>query len=383
MKSSFYREVETKNKLAEFILKTDILSMNEQCKRFELDFAKKQERKFAVFVNSGSSANLILIQSFLNLGLLKKGDKVGVSSLTWPTNMMPLIQLGLVPVLLDCELDTLNISPEILSPYLKDIKGLFITNVLGFCDQLDVIQSLCKENNVLLFEDNCESLGSKFKNKLLGNFGIASTFSFFVGHHLSTIEGGMVCTDDEDLYDMLVMVRAHGWDRNLSSEKQKVLRDKNMIDDFYSRYTFYDLSYNFRPTEINGFLGNEQLKYWNEIVEKREQNFKNFQKVICDNDDLLILNFDHMDVVSNFSMPVICKNKEIFNKYKERFESKVEIRPVIAGAMNKQPFFKKYIDIEQTKCSNAEFVHDCGFYFGNNPELTEEDFDTIFSLLKK
>jgi CDP-6-deoxy-D-xylo-4-hexulose-3-dehydrase len=248
IKSSFYHEAETKQALTEFILSEDILSMNKECRKFEEAFAAKQERKYAVFVANGSVANLLLIQAMLNLGRLNKGDKVGFSALTWSTNVMPLIQLGLNPVAIDCNLETLNVSPENLDSRIKDIKALFLTNVLGFCDDIVQIKKMCDENDVILLEDNCESLGSKVNETLLGNFGVASTFSFFVGHHMSTIEGGMVCTDDEELHDYLVMARAHGWDRNLSPDKQQAFRAKAGVNDFYAKYTFYDIASNFRPT---------------------------------------------------------------------------------------------------------------------------------------
>ena len=191
IKSTFYHESETKQALVDFIMQAEALSMGPQCKKFEEDFAEKQGRKYAVYVANGSVANLALIQALLNMGRLKKGMKVGFSALTWPTNVMPLIQLGLHPIALDCEIDTLNVSPTTLAEYIDDIDALFLTNVLGFCDDIDNIRNMCATKNVLLLEDNCESLGSKVGSTLLGNFGLASTFSFFVGHHLSTIEGGM------------------------------------------------------------------------------------------------------------------------------------------------------------------------------------------------
>src|SRR3989344_393798 len=207
-KSNFYNEGKTKKSLLKFINSARILSMNKECQKFEVNFAKKQKRKFAVFVNSGSSANLALVQSLMNLGWLKKGDPVGFSSLTWSTNVMPLIQFDLIPKALDCNLNTLNTSPDDVNLHKKEIKALFLTNVLGFCDDLEKIKNICKNHNIFLIEDNCESLGSQYFGKLLGNFGLASTFSFFVGHHLSTIEGGMICTDNEDLCYTLLMVRA-------------------------------------------------------------------------------------------------------------------------------------------------------------------------------
>src|SRR5581483_1096468 len=224
IKSSFYRESLTKKALAKFLLNTDRLSMGEQCLQFEDSFARKQERNYAVFVSSGSMANLLLVQALLNLGRLRPGDKVGFSALTWPTNVMPLIQLGLTPVPLDCDPNTLNVSPEILEKNIKGLKWLFLTNVLGFCDDIKKIQALCKKHKIIFLEDNCESLGSKVGSTLLGNFGVASTFSFFVGHHMSTIEGGMICTDDKELSRALVMARAHGWDRNLDPKEAEKLR---------------------------------------------------------------------------------------------------------------------------------------------------------------
>lgn len=383
VKSSFYHETETKAALADFILNTDILSMNAQCRQFEESFATKQQRKHAVFVSNGSVANLLLIQAMLNLGRFKSGDKIGFSALTWPTNVMPLIQLGLVPVAIDCELNTLNVSPEKLKQYLPVLKGLFLTNVLGFCDDLPALKSLCDDNHIILMEDNCESLGSKANGQLLGNFGVASTFSFFVGHHMSTIEGGMVCTDDDELYNYLLMARAHGWDRNLDPATQDSLRTEVGVDEFYAKYTFYDLASNFRPTEINGFIGNTQIPYWDEIVAKRVSNFSRYQSAMSQNEDFYQYSLSHMDTISNFSMPIICKTPELAQQYRKKFElAEVEIRPVIAGNMTKQPFYQKYV-ADTAPRPNSDLVHANGFYFGNNPEMTDEEINTLCLLLEK
>lgn len=383
IKSSFYHEKETKQALAKFILEEEILSMNRQCKMFEKAFAAKQGCKHAVYVSNGSVANLLLIQALLNSGKLKKGDKVGFSALTWPTNVMPLIQLGLIPVALDCNIETLNVSPQTLGTQIKDLQGLFLTNVLGFCDDITRVKEMCEQHNVLLIEDNCESLGSKSNAKLLGNFGLASTFSFFVGHHISTIEGGMICTDDEDLYEQMVISRAHGWDRNLKPETQERLRAENNIDQFYSKYTFYDIASNFRPNEINGFIGNTQIQYWDEIVSKRVDNFSKFKLAMEDNDDFYQFELGHMNIVSNFSMPVICKTPELATQYRKRFEkAAVEIRPIIAGNMTKQPFYKKYVT-DISPLPNSDLIHANGFYFGNNPEMTDLEIQILCKLLVK
>jgi CDP-6-deoxy-D-xylo-4-hexulose-3-dehydrase len=384
-KSTFFHEEDTKEKLCAFILNAKMLSMGEQCTKFEETFSKKQNRKFSVYVNSGSSANLVLIQALLNIGNLKKGDIVGVSALTWATNIMPLIQLGLQPFLIDCELETLNISPKTLSTALEvqpNITALFITNTLGHADDISGIAQICRKHDVLLIEDNCESLGSMVDGVNLGNWGVASTFSFFVGHHLSTIEGGMVSTDDVELYEQLVMVRAHGWDRNLNGSTQQALRKKFDIDDFYSKYTFYDLAFNVRPTEINGFLGNIQMEYWDEIVNTRYKNFIRLHDEIKTNNELVHLKYEHMELVSSFAIPVIVKDSSRLSDYKKRFDdADVEFRPMIAGSMAHQPFFRKYVGNPGTQ-PNAEFLHRNSFYFGNNPELTDSELDLLGKLLR-
>lgn len=383
IKSTFYHEEKTKKALADFIMKSNVLSMGKECVAFEEKFSTKQERRYCVFTSSGSMANLVLLQALLNVGYLKKGDKIAVSSLTWATNVMPIIELGFECVVLDVEKENLNVSSAILKKsFVKNnFRAVFLTNALGYCADIDKIAEFCLANKIILLEDNCESLGSRVGAKKLGNFGLASTFSSFVGHHFSTIEGGVVCTDDKKLYEMLIMVRAHGWDRNLSAKSQKELRQKFGIDDFYAHYTFYDLAYNARPTEIQGFIGRIQLDYWDEIVSKRENNFKKFIRAASGNKDILQLNTSHMSTVSSFSMPVILKSKQLFEEYKNKFQlAEVEIRPIIAGNISKQPFFKKYAGRE-FDCHNADFIHKNGFYFGNNPEMTEDEVSFLCSLL--
>lgn len=382
MKSTFYDEAATRRKLSEFVLRADRLSMGEECLKYEKAFAEKQERKHAVAVTSGSAANLILMQALLNLGRLKPGDRVGFSALTWATNPMPLIQLGLVPVPLDCNPRSLNTGTAELQERMDGLKAVFITNVLGFCDDLDAVAALCAEKDVILLEDNCESLGSRHAGKMLGNFGLASTFSTFVGHHLSTIEGGMVCTDDNELNDMLIMVRAHGWDRNVSPECRDRLRAEHGIDEFYARYTFYDLAYNTRPTEITGFLGTLQLPFWDEIVEKRRMHFEKFQEAVSANARRYEpLDVGHMDLVSNFAMPVICRAAADRAPLLQAFtDAGVEIRPVIAGDTTQHPFCKKYMP-GAPACPNAAAVHARGFYFPNHPELTDSDVSLLCGLL--
>ena len=383
VKSTFYREEQTKKSLNKFITKAKYLSFGSECQKFEKNFAKFQERKHCIFVNSGSSANLALIQTLLNLGKIKKGDMVGFSALTWSTNVMPLIQLGLEAVPIDVELDTLNISSCKIKEKLKKykLKMIFLTNLLGFTDDIDQIKELCEKEKIIFIEDNCEGLGTIYKGKKLGNFGLASTFSFYVGHHMSTIEGGAICTDSDNLASQLRQVRAHGWDRNLTTKRQQKMRDKfNVNSTFYSRYTFYDLGYNLRPTEIAGFLGNSQIKYLDEIVKKREKNFLQIAKEIYMDSRYYPMRYNHLERFSNFSFPIICKTEKIRDILIEKCANKIETRPIVGGDMAQQPFFSKYMGEYSDQNTNAKLIHGQGLYFGNNAELTQEEIHKIIKI---
>jgi CDP-4-dehydro-6-deoxyglucose reductase, E1 len=382
MRSTFFAEQDTREKLADFVRRTSRLSMGEECEKFEREFALYQQRKYAVLVGNGSLANLGLIQALLNLGRLHKGDRVGVSAVTWATNVMPLMQLGLVPVAIDCSIDHLNVTSATLEQHIDTLQAVFLTNALGFCGDIDRIRSLCDTHNVLLIEDNCESLGTRYQGKLLGNFGLASTFSFFVGHHLSTIEGGMICTDDEDVYHMLLMVRSHGWDRSLPAEKQRALRSAHGVDDFHARYTFYVSAYNLRPTEITGFLGALQLPLLEQTIERRERNFRRFQQAVTMRLDLYHpLKIDHIEHISNFAMPVIARSVAILIDTLHRFEAAgIEVRPIIAGDISLHPFWRA--SLPAALCPEAQVIHAQGFYFPNNADVTDEEVDLLCFLLQ-
>lgn len=386
VKSTFYKEEETKKKLSKFIIDSSFLSLGAECMKFEKAFAKYQGRKYCIFYNSGSSANLALLQSLYNLGRIKKGDYAAFSAISWPTNVSPIIQLGLNPIPVDIELETLNVSSKKLSEVLEKspLKLFFLTNLLGFCDDIEKIQKICKKNKIILIEDNCESLGTVYKGKRLGNYGLASTFSFFVGHHMSTIEGGAVCTDDKELWIMLNMVRAHGWDRNLPKKYQKKLRTKFSVNSsFYAKYTFYDIAYNLRPMEINAFIGNLQLKLIDEINKIRNKNFFKIAPLLyAKTDKYHPIKYKHIDFLSNFAIPLICRSEKIRNDLIKKCKDKIEIRPVVGGDMTEQPFFIKYApdSAKLLSNSNAVLIHRQGLYFGNNPELTDKEIKQIIHI---
>jgi CDP-4-dehydro-6-deoxyglucose reductase, E1 len=384
MKNAFLNEFETKKALSEFIMQTSKLSMDIECSNFEQKFASYQGRNDAILFNSGGSANLAMLQALKNMGKLQDGDQVGFSALTWSTNTMPILQMGFVPVPLDCEVATLNVMSANLEDRLNQtsIKALFLTNVLGFTGDLDRIRDICKSRNIILLEDNCESLGTVLPSGKTGNYGLGASFSFFVAHHMSTIEGGMVCTDDEDFAEMLRIVRANGWDRNLAAHQQHKLRKKyNVISEFDAKYTFYDLGFNLRPTEITGFLGQYQMQFLDDNIATREKNYLRLEKLIYANDDFIHLSHNHILKLSTFAFPFVCKTTELRDKYLARFGGAgIEIRPMIAGNMQRQPFYSKYVKT-MYELPGTDFLHHNGFYCGNYPELSESDLETISSCL--
>jgi CDP-4-dehydro-6-deoxyglucose reductase, E1 len=386
MKNAFLNEHETKKALSEFIMKADKLSMGQKCEEFEVIFAEKQGRSEGILFNSGGSANLALLQALKNLGRIKEGNNVGFSALTWSTNTMPIIQMGFTPIPLDCEIDSLNVSSKQLLHRLEEVelKALFLTNVLGFVDDIQEIRKICEERQIILLEDNCESLGTETPYGKAGNFGLASTFSFFVAHHMSTIEGGMICTDDLELAEMLRIVRANGWDRNLKAQQQVKWRKKfDIKSEFQAKYTFYDLGYNLRPTEITGFLGIYQLQFLDDNIQKRQSNYLRIEKIILNNDDFIHLRHNHINVLSTFALPIVCKTPELREKYLAQFSGAgIEIRPMIAGNMQNQPFYHKYVK-NSYDLPNSDLMHTNGFYCGNYPELNDMDLETISSCVYK
>lgn len=381
--STFVEEQETKKSLCDFIMKSEKLSMGDECAKFEQSFAKWQGSKFALLVNSGSSANLLLVQAMLNSGRWKVGDTIGVSSVTWSTNVMPLFQLGLVPALIDVDIHTLNITEATLAAAHKkmSLTGLFITNCLGLSPDLIAISQYCAENSIEMIEDNCESMGSSLGGKKTGSFGLGASFSLFVGHHLSVIEGGIVCTDDEEFYHQMIIARAHGWTRHLPEKKRDALRAEHKIDPFYEQYFFVESGFNLRPTEITGFLGNQQLTHIDMIVNEREQNYYFAKQLICMNEDLIKIRDEGMDKISSFAIPILCRNGQIKAHLLGLCRKlNIETRPMIAGSIAKQPFMSKYI-WKQDLLGGADFIHDNYFYIGNHEAFGNEEYSALNNLL--
>ena len=342
-------------------------------KEFEHNWSEYIQKDCSTFVNSGSSALLLSYFHFKLLGV----HNVIVPALSWATDVSPLIQLGIRPILCDCNLEDLSLDLDHLKRILDDVgtnKVLVnIVSVLGLVPDMKRLMDLKQRYNFYLLEDVCESFGSEFQNKKLGSFGDVSVFSLFYGHHLSTIEGGMICSSFEH-NDQIKMLRAHGWDRELSKEKQSQLRKEHEIDDFSAAYTFYLPGFNLRATDLQAKIGIEQLKKADKINLKRNENFHYFYNN---------LKLDWKPVlrqstfISNFCYPIISLEKEII--VERLLNNGIECRPLICGSMGQQPFYKKYYK-EQT-LNNCSFVDEFGFYIPNNPDLTEIELEYIVKVI--
>ncbi|MDC3106532.1 aminotransferase class V-fold PLP-dependent enzyme [Candidatus Pelagibacter sp.] len=354
------------SKLALWLKKAKRLTQGRTVENFQNNFSKYLDVKNSIFVNSGSSANLLIAQSLLESGMLK--NKVVIApTVSWSTTVSPFLQLGYDVKLCDTNLKNLGLDIEHLERLCKKFKPslIILVHVLGHANDMENISKICKKYKVLLIEDTCEALGSEIKKKKLGTFGIASSFSFYYGHHISTIEGGMVCTKNNYLANIMKSVRSHGWLRDFpQNEKNKILK-KNKISKFQSKFSFIYSGFNIRSTELNAHLGIGQLKKINKISKIRHKNYKIFKKY---------LNKFHYqncktEILSNFGFATLVLNRdEVFEHLTKK---KIECRPIIAGNISNQPFWKKLT--KNKKFPHANLIHYYGIYLPNHPKLKKKD----------
>lgn len=342
----------------------------------EKKWADKVGTKYSVYVNSGSSSILLSLAALLFSKKIKN-KKIIVPSLSWATDVSSPILLGMEPIMCDCNLHDLSCDLEHLEKlFIEHNPSSFIlVSPLGLVPDMDKILELCRKYDVVLFEDVCESMGSKYNNKFLGSFGLASFFSLYFGHHLSTIEGGFINTNDEDFYHLLLMMRSHGWDRDLPEWKQKELRLRYSVDDFDSLYNFYVPGFNLRATDLQAFIGLRAIDKLDTYSKKRNENFIQYLNSI-ENNGLQIHN-SNSNFISNFAFPIVNKNRnEIVKKLQE---NNIEVRPLIAGDMSKKPmWFEKY---GHQSLPNCELINNQGFYIPNHQDLTYNEINFICEII--
>lgn len=342
----------------------------------EEKWAKKIGTKYSVYVNSGSSAILLTLAA-LNESDRLKNNKIVVPALSWATDVSSPMLLGLDPIMCDCNLEDLSCDLKELESIFKQNNpaALILVSPLGLVPRMKEVVELCEKYDVKLLEDVCESMGSKYNNKYLGSFGFASFFSMYFGHHLSTIEGGFINTNDEDFYHMLLMMRSHGWDRDLPKWKQDELRKEYNCNKFDALYNFYVPGFNLRATDLQAFIGLRAIDKLDSYVVKRTNNFNTYQSHIRNNK----LNLDNhtYNTISNFAIPIVHKQKD--NIVKDLISADIEVRPLIAGNMASKPMWKEKYKVP--KLPNAELIEKYGFYVPNHQDLTLQEILQITDII--
>lgn len=366
------------NLLIDWLKTNPILTKNKVTIEFEEKFSKYQNKKYSVFLNSGSSANLAMIYSLLVSNKLKNKNII-VPAVSWTTTVTPIIQLGLNPILCECDKETLGLDIDYLKKLVKEHNPsvIMLVHVLGFPNKMKEILEICEQNDIILLEDSCESMGSFYNDTKTGSFGLMSSFSFFYGHHMSTIEGGMVCTDDYELYNILKSIRAHGWNRDLDESFKSKLKENLDVDEFKDLYTFYYPGFNLRSTDLQAFIGIQQLDKIEKNCVLRQWNYELYQNFIKNN-YWKITDFENCKI-SNFAYPIIHSNIKQIAKALD--EGGVDCRPLVCGSIGNQPYWINIYGKQSFEF--ADIVDKFGLYVPNNPDLTSEEIMYICDIVNK
>ena len=368
-------------KMAKFVIKAKRFTNSEKVKEFEKRWSEWLGCKYSLFVSSGSTANFLLMAAVKEKYNLKQGDKVLLPADTWVTNVSPVIQLGLQPIFCDINLSNFSFDKkhlEIIKKKHPDIKAIFVTHLLGFPAENDYYQRLFPD--AIILDDVCESHGVKFNdNNKVGSRSVGSTFSFYFGHHMTTIEGGMVCTNDRDLYDLMKMKRSHGMAResiNFAEYSQK-------YPEINKQFLFITDGYNFRNHEICAVLGMSQLLRLDKMIAKRIDNYKNFVKIINQHQDLFYPASENSGN-SSFCFPIVCRDKDTYNNLVKKLEdNQIEYRPIVGGNLLRHPFLKDY-EIEKGKNTyNVDIVNDYGLYLGNSHFVGKKELTLLDKIMKE
>jgi CDP-4-dehydro-6-deoxyglucose reductase, E1 len=370
-----------------FLKTNPILTQKKNVIEFEKKWSKWLGVKYSVFVNSGSSANFITIAAMKDS--LKKKEII-TPPLTWPSDIMAVINNGFTPKFVDISLKTLSMDPDLILKNISNKTGaIFLTHAQGFSGLSDKLLKILKKKNIKLIEDVCESHGAKHRNKKLGNYGVVSNFSFYYAHHLSTVEGGMICTNDKKIYDFCIRFRAHGMLRE-SKFKSVISKATKKHKDLNKNFIFLNPGFNFRNNEIGAVMGINQLKRLDKNITLRNRNFLFFIKNL---DKKYFFKDFKIEGISNYAFPIILMNRRIkirdlFEKFLEK--KGIEFRRGNAGGGNqlRQPYLKGFDNPK--KFTNTEIVHHYGYYIGNFPDLSlnkikkiTDELNNFFYKLKK
>jgi CDP-6-deoxy-D-xylo-4-hexulose-3-dehydrase len=357
-------------------------TMGEKVNQFEQEFANKIGTKYALMVSSGSMANLVSTAALFYRSNcpLKRGDEVIVPAISWATSYYPLQQYGLKLRFLDVELNTLNMDVSRLEEALTpNTRMVMAVSILGNPAALDVMRKFCDKHNLILFEDNCESMGAKLNRKFTGTFGDLGTFSTFFSHHISTMEGGLIVTDDEELFCLMRSIRAHGWTRD-QPEDSTIYEKTN--DDFFEAYRFILPGYNARPLELFGAIGLEQLKKLEDLIAIRRRNAQVFVDLFAEDDRFIIQqengesSWFSFTVILNPDLPI--QRAEYLHALRN---NDIQFRIITGGCFPRHDVIQyfNYDIVDDIK--NANLAHDRGFFIGNHPKDIRADIESLHKVM--
>jgi CDP-6-deoxy-D-xylo-4-hexulose-3-dehydrase len=366
------------------VIASGMFTMGENVKAFERDFAQYVGSKHCVMVNSGSSAILLMVAALFYtknpLLKLQRGDEVIVPAVSWSTTFYPLYQYGLKIKFVDIDFNTLNYDLDQLEQAVTDkTRAIMAVNLLGNPNDFGRIQQIIGGRNIVLMEDNCESMGAKYEGKQAGTFGVMGGYSSFFSHHISTMEGGLIVTDDEELYQILLSLRAHGWTRNLPKQNH-VCSDKS-DDPFEESFRFVLPGYNVRPLEIQGALGVEQVKRLPSLIAARRENGKLLQAALANHPDIIIQQEIGESSWFGFSL-VIRSGSKLTRKalVAKLSELGFESRPIVAGNFAKNEVVKYFDSEVHGTLKNAEHIDQNGLFVGNHHYPIPEAFEALAKL---
>jgi CDP-6-deoxy-D-xylo-4-hexulose-3-dehydrase len=366
------------------VIASDMFSMGPEVRAYEEQFATQFGSKFAVMVNSGSSANLLMTAALCftkNADLkLERGDEIIVPAVSWSTTYYPLGQYGLRMKFVDIDRETLNYDLAALEAAISDqTRAIMVVNLLGNPNDFDAIQALIGERRIVMIEDNCESMGATYGGKEAGTFGVMGTYSSFFSHHISTMEGGMVVTDDEELYHVMLSLRAHGWTRNLP--KFNHVTGEKSDDPFEESFRFVLPGYNLRPLEMSGALGQEQLKKLPDLIKGRRANGVKVQQALSDHPKFMIQR--EIGNSSWFGFSLVIREEAGISRaelVQKLAAAGFECRPIVAGNFAKNEVMK-YFDYDiHGALTNADYIDSHGLFVGNHHYPIAEAVEALAGL---
>ena len=364
------------------VIDSDQFSMGPEVKAFEEQFARQFGSNHAVMVNSGSSANLLIMAALRytknDAIRIDAGAEIIVPAVSWSTTYYPLQQYGLRLKFVDIDLNTLNYDLEALRAAVTDeTRAIMVVNLLGNPNDFDALNDIIDGRNIVVIEDNCESMGATFNGKECGTFGIAGSYSGFFSHHISTMEGGIVATDDEELYHVMLSIRAHGWTRNLP--KFNHVTGEKSDNPFEESFRFVLPGYNLRPLEMSGALGTEQLKKLPDLIKGRRANGALVQQRLSDHPRFMIQ--QEIGESSWFGFSLVLRDGAPRAPFvQELVAAGFEVRPIVTGNFAKNPVMQYFDYSVHGALSNADYIDAHGLFVGNHHYPIAEAVDALAQL---